>query len=152
MLATLGIDHIINHTLYSYGLQFSTKWAVPYWTLAAVVFSMGWFIIASAFAYEVHLLVVSRRKRPPEPEALGVPPPQVENQAPVAEAKPSERSEAEQVKPEAEREAEGEAETTALVVETKDDLSEFRVLLEEISAMTSQPVSSEKENEQAEEK
>jgi hypothetical protein len=38
MLATLNIDHIINHDLYNYGLQFNTNWAVPYWTMAAVVF------------------------------------------------------------------------------------------------------------------
>jgi hypothetical protein len=147
MLATLSIDHIINHTLYSFGLQFSTKWAVPYWTMVAVVFSMGWFIIAAAFAYEVHLLVVSRRNRPPEVEALPVPPAQVQNQTPAAETKPSDKSEEEKAIP-----VEPEAETTALVVETEDDLSEFRVLLEEISAMTNAPVASEKADDEHAEK
>ena len=65
MLATLRIDSIINHTLYSYGLQFSTQWAVPYWTMAAIVFSMGWFIIVISIVFELHL-VMQRLHRPPE--------------------------------------------------------------------------------------
>jgi len=149
MLATLNIDHIINHDLYSYGLQFSTKWAVPYWTLVGVVFSMGWFIIVTAMAVEVHFLAVHRRNRRREPEALRVPPEQVLNQAPNAETKPSDKSKEEKVN----TTAEGEAKTTALVVETEDDLSEFRVLLEEISVMTNAPVAGQKgDGEQTEEK
>jgi hypothetical protein len=149
MLATLSIDHIINHDLYSYGLQFSTKWAVPYWTLVTVVFSMGWFIIVTAMAVEVHFLLVHRRNRLREPEALGVPLEQVQSRAPNAEARPSDRSKEERVK----TAAEGEARTTALVVETEDDLSEFRVLLEEISTMTNPPVAGQKaDGEQTEEK
>lgn len=159
MLATLSIDHIINHDLYSYGLQFSTKWAVPYWTLVAVVFSMGWFIIVTAMAVELHFLLVYRRNRLRKPEALRVPPPpeQVQNQTPIAETKPSDRLEEEKVKTTAEGEAkttaEEEAKTTALVVEAEDDLSEFRVLLEEISAITNAPVAGQKaDGEQTEEK
>jgi hypothetical protein len=149
MLATLNIDHIINHDLYSYGLQFSTKWAVPYWTLVAVVFSMGWFIIVTAMAVELHFLLVHRRNRLRELEALGVPPEQVQSLAPNAEGRPSDRSEGERVK----TAAEGEARTTALAVETEDDLSEFRVLLEEISTMTNPPVAGQKaDGEQTEEK
>jgi hypothetical protein len=149
MLATLNIDHIINHDLYSYGLQFSTKWAVPYWTLVGVVFSMGWLIIVTAMAVEVHFLVVHRRNSLRELEALGVPPEQVQNQTPIAETKQSDKLDEEKVK----TTAEGEAKTTALVVETEDDLSEFRVLLEEISVMTNAPPASQKVNrEQTEEK
>ena len=149
MLATLNIDHIINHDLYSYGLQFSSKWAVPYWTLVAVVFSMGWFIIVSAMAVEVHFLVVHRRNRLRESEALGVSPEQVQNRTPIAETKPSDKLDEEKVKTTDEE----EAKTTALVVETENDLSEFRVLLEEISVMTNAPVAGQKvDGEQTEEK
>jgi hypothetical protein len=146
MLATLSIDHIVHHDLYNYGLQFSSKWAVPYWTMAAVVFSMGWLNIITAIAFEVHL-VVNRRHGPLEPEALRVPQEQVQNQTPIAETKPSDKSEEEKAT------AEGEAKTTALVVKTEDDLSEFRVLLEEISAITNAPVARQKaDDEQTKEK
>ena len=72
MLGTLRIDSIINHTLYSYGLQFSMKWAIPYWTTAAIVFSMGWFIIIIAGAFELHLLMKRwhGRTRPETPPIL----------------------------------------------------------------------------------
>jgi hypothetical protein len=144
MLATLSIDHLINHTLYNYGLQFSTQWAVPYWTMAAVVFAMGWFIIATAIVFELRFLVSVRvRKKPQEPEASPVPPAEVQKQTPTAEAKPSDKSEEEKVVA-----AEGKAETKALVVETEDSLSEFRVLLDEISAMTNPPVAGEKEKDE----
>jgi hypothetical protein len=140
MLATLSIDHIINHTLYNYGLQFSLNWAVPYWTMAAIVFSMGWFIIATAIVFELRFLVsVHVRKKPQEPEASPVSPAQVQKQTLTAEAKPSGGSEEKKVVA-----AEAEAETKALVVETEDGLSEFRVLLDEISAMTNPPVAGEK--------
>jgi hypothetical protein len=148
MLATLSIDHIVNHDLYNYGLQFSPQWAFPYWTMVAVVFSMGWLIIATAIAFEVHLVMRARRG-PLEPEAPTVPQEQAQNQTPRTEKKPSEKSEEEKVK----TSAEGEAKTTALAVETEDGLSEFRVLLEEISVMTNAPVAREKaDDEQTEEK
>jgi hypothetical protein len=135
MLATLSIDRIINHDLYGYGLQFSTRWAVPYWTTVAVVFSMGWFIILTSIAFELHL-VIQRLRRPSEPEVpiTKVPLTQQESiQEPIQnetlrmEVEPSKKLEEEQVM------------TTALAVkkEEEDGLSEFRVLLEEISVMTS---------------
>jgi hypothetical protein len=156
MLATLNIDHIINHDLYNYGLQFSTKWADPYWTLVAVVFSMGWFIILTSLAFEFHLVIQWRRGRK-EPEAPRVAQEQVQNKPPVAETKPSEKSEEKKAETEAEEKAkttdEEEAKTTALVLESEDDVTEFRVLLEEISVMTEQPVTRQKTDDgQADEK
>jgi hypothetical protein len=135
MLATLSIDHIINHDLYSYGLQFSTRWAVPYWTTVAVVFSMGWFIILTSIAFELHL-VMQRLHRPSEPEVpitqvlITQQEPiqeQIQSESPRMKVEPSKKLEEEQVI------------TTALAVkkEEEDGLSEFRVLLEEISVMTS---------------
>jgi hypothetical protein len=125
MLATLSIDHIINHDLYSYGLQFSTRWAVPYWTTVAVVFSMGWFIILTSIAFELHL-VMQGLHRPCEPEVPITQQEPIHNETPRMEVEPSKKLEEEQVM------------TTALAVkkEEEDELSEFRVLLEEISVMT----------------
>jgi hypothetical protein len=34
------IDHIIHHTLYDYGLQFSTDWATTYWTYTNSLFTL----------------------------------------------------------------------------------------------------------------
>lgn len=137
MLATLSVDHIVNHDLYNYGLQFSTQWAVPYWTTVAVVFSMGWFIILTSIAFELHL-VMQRLHRPSEPEVPITQPitqqEPIQNETPRMEVEPSKKLEEEQVM------------TTALAVkkEEEDELSEFRVLLEEISVMTSATVTRQK--------
>ena len=150
MLATLNIDHIINHDLYNYGLQFSTKWADPYWTLVSLVFSMGWFIILTSLAFELHFVIQWQRKRK-EPEAPRVAQEQVQNQPPITETKPSNKSEEKKAETTAEEKAktndEEEAKTTALVLEGEDDLTEFRVLLEEISEMTDQPITRQKTDE-----
>ena len=61
MIGTLEIDGIINHELYQYGLQFSYAWADPYWTLAGVVFAMGWLNIATATAFHLRALVLKRK-------------------------------------------------------------------------------------------
>ena len=146
MLATLNIDHIINHDLYNYGLQFSSQWAVPYWRMAAIVFSMGWFIILTSVAFEIHF-VMQWRRRHIEPEAPSVAQEQVQNQPPITETKPSDKEEkkAETTAEEKAKTSNEEKEnTTALVVKTEDDLTEFRVLLEEISVMADEPVTRQK--------
>jgi hypothetical protein len=131
MFATFRIDHIVHHDLYNYGLQFSTQWAIPYWTMAAIVFSMGWLIILTSIAFELHL-VMHRRHKLPEPEAPSVRQEQVQNETPRIEAKPSGKPE------------EGEVKTTALAVKTDDGLSEFRAILQEISQMTQATVARQK--------
>jgi len=146
MLATLNIDHIINHDLYNYGLQFSTQWAVPYWRLAAVVFSMGWFIILASMAFELHF-VIQWRRRHAEAEAPRVAQEQVQNQPPINETKPSDQPEekkAETIVEEKPKTDVEEVKTTDLAVETEDDVTEFRVLLEEISVMTDESVTRQK--------
>lgn len=138
MLATLRIDSIVHHDLYHYGLQFSTKWAVPYWTMAAVVFSMGWLIILTSIAFELHL-VIRRLHRPSEPETPTVLQEPVQNETPEMEPEPI-RNQTPKMEPEPSiKPDEKQIMTTALAVkkEEKDDLMEFRVLLEEISVMTS---------------
>jgi FtsZ-interacting cell division protein ZipA len=98
MLGTLRIDGIINHTLYGYGLQFSTKWAIPYWTTAAIVFSMGWFIIIIAGAFELHLLMKRwhGRNRLETPSILLRE--QAQKETPRAETSLNEKPEKEEVK------------------------------------------------------
>lgn len=67
MVATFTIDRIVHHDLYAYGLQFSRQWAVPYWTMSAVVFSMGWLMILTSIGFQLHL-VMHRLHRPLKPE------------------------------------------------------------------------------------
>jgi len=131
MMGTLRIDSIINHTLYNYGLQFSSKWAIPYWTTAAVVFSMGWLIIIIAGAFELYLLV-HRHHEPLRSDSPPSPQEQVKEETPKTETNSNTTPE------------KGESKTTALAVKTDDELSQFRVLLGEISEITNPPVPPEK--------
>jgi hypothetical protein len=132
MLATLGIDRIVHHDLYYYGLQFSTQWAVPYWTMAGVVFSMGWLIILTSIVFELHL-AMHRLPRPPELEPPIPPPEPIQNEVPKMEAESTGEPEEKQMM------------TTALAVKKEEDnLSEFRVHLEEILVMTSATVTRQK--------
>jgi len=39
MVSQRTIDTIVNRTLYGYGLQFSYKWAIPYWTYARLLYA-----------------------------------------------------------------------------------------------------------------
>ena len=117
MLATLNIDRIVNHDLYGYGLQFNTNWADQYWTMTAIVFSMGWLIIAISIAYELNL-VAHRLRRHPEAEAPAVHEELVQPEAPRIEAESSGNSEEEEVK----ETAEEEVEITTLAVKTDDEL------------------------------
>jgi hypothetical protein len=142
MLATLNIDHIVNRDLYNYGLQFNANWAVPYWTMAAVVFSMGWLIITISIAYELNLLVNRLHKRP-KPEAPLVNEQLVQNETPKVTAKPSEKPEEEEMKGASNE----EVETTALAVKTDDELSQFQVIVEEVSDKEDVPVVREKKDE-----
>jgi hypothetical protein len=141
MLATLNVDHIVNHDLYGYGLQFSTEWAVPYWTMAAVVFLMGWLIIVTSVVFELYLVALRLHRHPdPEAEVLFFHEEPVENETSRIEAKPSDKPEEKEVKGTSEE----EVKTTALVVKTDDGLNEFRVLLEEIFVMTDARVTRQK--------
>jgi hypothetical protein len=141
MLATLNVDHIVNHDLYGYGLQFSTEWAVPYWTMAAIVFSMGWLIIVTSVVFELYLVVHRLHKHPElEAEVLFLHEEPVQNEGSRIEAKPSDKLEEEEVKGTSEE----EVKTTALAVKTDDGLSEFRVLLEEKSVTTDARVTRQK--------
>lgn len=119
MLATLNIDHIVNHDLYGYGLQFTTKWAVPYWTMSAIVFSMGWLIIVTSIGFELNL-VVHRLRRHSEAEVSPVKEEPVQNETERIEAKSSDNSREEEVKEEVKETVEEKVNITALAVRIDD--------------------------------
>lgn len=56
------IDGIIHGDLYRYGLQFDAQWALPYWTLIASMFGIGWFNIIVALTLQFYLFVTGRRE------------------------------------------------------------------------------------------
>lgn len=62
MLLLTRIDGIIHGDLYRYGLQFNPKWALPYWTLTASMFGIGWFNIIVALTLQFYLLATGRRE------------------------------------------------------------------------------------------
>jgi hypothetical protein len=130
MLATLRIDSIVHHDLYSYGLQFSTQWAIPYWTMAAIVFSMGWFTILTSIAFELHL-VMHRLHMSSKHEAPITQQEPTQQEIPRIDAESSARPDEEQVM------------TTALALK-KEEKDDMLVLLEEISVVTHAKVAPQK--------
>jgi len=69
MISTFKIDQIVHGDLYSYGLEFSYQWAMPYWTLTTIVFGMGWFNIIAAIVFQSYMLLYGRKETltPTEP-------------------------------------------------------------------------------------
>jgi hypothetical protein len=62
MFALTRIDNIVHRDLYNYGLTFSYKWAMPYWTMTTIVFAMGWFNIIIACAFQFYVLTYGRKE------------------------------------------------------------------------------------------
>jgi hypothetical protein len=120
MISTLAIGRIVDSDLYRYGLEFNPEWATPYWSLTAVVFEMGWFIIVESMVLQIYLFLYRRRKTP-KPEISGSLQQPEKSVAPEAEVKTPEKAE------------ENKVETTALAVEAGICVEEIRVLLEEES-------------------
>jgi uncharacterized Zn-finger protein len=70
MFSQKTIDTIVNKTLYDYGLQFSNKWAIPYWTYARLLYATQFVSIAlSAVALASAFLKKDNSdKHAPKPE------------------------------------------------------------------------------------
>lgn len=62
MVSLLEIDKIVNQDLYRYGLQFSYRWAMPYWTLTKIVFAMGLFNIIAAITFQIYIMAYRRKE------------------------------------------------------------------------------------------
>lgn len=96
MFALTRIDSIVHGDLYNYGLHFSYKWAMPYWTMTTIVFITGWFNIIIASAFQFYVLLYGRKeaeatpqREPSRPEATQKPPIE-ERQLETAEAQTEE--------------------------------------------------------------
>ena len=62
MFALTRIDSIVHGDLYRYGLRFSYGWAMPYWTMTTLIFTMGWFNIIIACAFQFYVLKYGQKK------------------------------------------------------------------------------------------
>ncbi len=65
MLSLNQINYIVHGDLYNYGLQFSYRWAMPYWILSGAVFGLSWTNITIAIVVTVYLFRKSRKQGAP---------------------------------------------------------------------------------------
>lgn len=91
MFGVTRIDNIVHQDLYRYGLQFSYEWAIPYWTMTALVFAMGWFNIIVTSTFQLYVFLHGRKEAAVHKEALT---PEDARQPPIEE-KPAEAAAAE---------------------------------------------------------
>jgi len=72
MFALTRIDSVVHGDLYRYGLRFSYGWAMPYWTMTTLIFTLGWFNIIIACAFQFYVLKYGQKKAEviPQREAL----------------------------------------------------------------------------------
>ena len=74
IIVLFRIDTVVNETLYSYGLRFSSDWAQLYWTTIRTGFAVSWLVIISAivlqfyFAHKTKEIVEERKGTAPESE------------------------------------------------------------------------------------
>lgn len=54
IIVLFRIDTVVNETLYSYGLQFSSGWATLYWTTIRIGFAVSWLVIITAIALQLY--------------------------------------------------------------------------------------------------
>ncbi len=61
MICLTRLDFIVHSVLYNFGVRFSYRWAMPYWTSSAVIIGLSWFNIGASFTLVYY---VSRRRKP----------------------------------------------------------------------------------------
>lgn len=167
MFAVTRIDRIVHRDLYNYGLTFSYKWAMPYWTMTTIVFATGWFNIIIASAFQFYVLLYGRKKAEEIPQREAVktetsyqPPIEEKAEEPKPqEIKPAESGEKETIAPSMEVEVEtwkeGEeapepTEETVIVVEEKGETETLVETPQEYIEETEQPEQIEEQKEPAE--
>ena len=62
MLSLNQINYIVHGDLYSFGLQFSYRWAMPYWILSGVIFGLSWTNLTLAIIFTLYIQKRSRKK------------------------------------------------------------------------------------------
>ena len=62
IIAAFIADQIVTHNLYSYGLQFNSGWAIPYWNTISIVFAMGCFNIVIVILFQIYRIKTIRNE------------------------------------------------------------------------------------------
>lgn len=65
MVSVTQIDRIVHGVLYDFGLRFSYRWAMPYWTSSGIIVGLSWFNIIASITLIYHIF---KSKRSPRPE------------------------------------------------------------------------------------
>lgn len=60
MLSLNQINNIVHGELYNYGLEFTYRWAMPYWVLSGVIFGLCWVNISIAIVATLYIFKKSR--------------------------------------------------------------------------------------------
>jgi hypothetical protein len=60
MLSLNQINYMVHGDLYSFGLEFSYRWAMPYWILSGIVFGLSWTNIAVSIVFTLYIQKKSR--------------------------------------------------------------------------------------------
>jgi hypothetical protein len=72
LVATFQLDTIVNDNLYSYGLQFSSDWAIPYWTAIRIIFAVAWLNIITAIALQIYMMTHKTKEKTRERREVGL--------------------------------------------------------------------------------
>jgi hypothetical protein len=62
MFSLNQINYIVHGDLYNFGLQFSYRWAMPYWILSGIVFGLSWTNIAVSIAFTLYIHKKSKKQ------------------------------------------------------------------------------------------
>lgn len=60
MLSLNQINNMVHGELYNYGLEFTYRWAMPYWVLSGVIFGLCWLNISIATVATLYIFKKSR--------------------------------------------------------------------------------------------
>jgi hypothetical protein len=68
IVAAFQLDTIVNENLYSYGLQFSPDWGIPYWTAIRTIFAVAWLNIITVGALQIYVRARKTKEKAGERE------------------------------------------------------------------------------------
>jgi hypothetical protein len=70
MFSLNNISQLVHNDLYHFGLQFSYRWAMPYWVFSGIVFGLCWASILVSISMTLYLLKRGRKNTVPDYQLL----------------------------------------------------------------------------------
>jgi len=61
MFSLTQINYIVHNDLYNYNLQFSYRWAMPYWVFSGIVFGLSWVNISLSIIVTLYIFKKTRK-------------------------------------------------------------------------------------------